>query len=629
MDKIEEPLKSDLKKELGSTAFQNFNEIIKLEEKFILSQVNLNKGIGSNKQLTENIFLMFVSLVTNIPLIIIGKPGSGKSLSAQLIYKEMKGKYSDSEFFKEFPSIMQSYFQGSHSTSTEEVEGIFQIAENRLDSLINKNNPLIQKRIKFKQRDFTIIFSFRLINTDDNNDNEIILFKFFENPLRGKNDIFLSFVLTKKEDKYQIKILNDKNEKIIENLLILKEKDYLVCISITQNLEKNMALYINSINSDLIPINDNTKNNEQNNKIKYDKYVIQFQNRHQVEMNIELGKKNFDGIIGDFFILNKNLTEKEISNVFSLNGYYPYIAENIEAKTDLINQFDNFYLIKKDLINYFQKKNYYCSLKILSETINYDYGTIKYKEGEKIETFVSNDALSMFIFGNGIDFLVFQLHNLFSIFDKKEINSNELYIFNLFLYQTLNLYYDAILIMNNYRNNKVRLNENDKFDYFFLSFLIIVHFYKNKNKYLKMNLEIFNLLLDFAIFCDDNNYQVQRNLIINILLDEDLFAQNEVIKESKILENLDFFIAHISREEECFDDQIFFKILNLQFILQSKIYDHKLYMKIIIALIFTKKESIIDNIFNYIINIKNEIILYHYLKAIFLNFQRNFNFIFI
>ena len=540
------------------------------------------------------------------------------NITTNILYNEIyKNGILDLNYYSNSISLLHSIINEEYSDKRDNIN--FRI---RQGFYIKKNNPLIQNRIKFKQRDFTIIFSFRLINTDDDNDNEIILFKFFENPLRGKNDIFLSFVLTKKEDKYQIKILNDKNEKIIENLLILKEKDYLVCISITQNLEKNMALYINSINSDLIPINDNTKNNEQNNKIKYDKYVIQFQNRHQVEMNIELGKKNFDGIIGDFFILNKNLTEEEISNVFSLNGYYPYIAENIEAKTDLINQFDNFYLIKKDLINYFQKKNYYCSLKILSETINYDYGTIKYKEQEKIETFVSNDTLSMFIFGNGIDFLVFQLHNLFSIFDKKEINSNELYIFNLFLYQTLNLYYDAILIMNNYRNNKVRLNENDKFDYFFLSFLIIVHFYKNKNKYLKMNLEIFNLLLDFAIFCDDNNYQVQRNLIINILLDEDLFAQNEVIKESKILENLDFFIAHISREEECFDDQIFFKILNLQFILQSKVYDHKLYMKIIIALIFTKKESIIDNIFNYIINIKNEIILYHYLKAIFLNFQR-------
>ena len=56
----------------------------------------------------------------------------------------------------------------------------------------------------------------------------------------------------------------------------MKEKDYLVCISITRNLEKNMALYINSINSELIPINDKTNNKEQNNKIKYDKYVIKY-----------------------------------------------------------------------------------------------------------------------------------------------------------------------------------------------------------------------------------------------------------------------------------------------------------------------------------------------------------------
>ena len=83
---------------------------------------------------------------------------------------------------------------------------------------IKKNNPLINNRIKFKQRDFTFIFSFSLINIDYDNDNKIILFQFFENPIRGKNDIFLSFVLTKKEDKSQIKILKYKNERIIENL---------------------------------------------------------------------------------------------------------------------------------------------------------------------------------------------------------------------------------------------------------------------------------------------------------------------------------------------------------------------------------------------------------------------------
>jgi hypothetical protein len=142
------------------------------------------------------------------------------------------------------------------------------------------------------------------------------------------------------------------------------------------------------------------------------------------------------------------------------------------------------------------------------------------------------------------------------------------------------------------------------------------------NQYLKMNLDIYNLLLDFAIICDDNNYKSQRDLILNILLDEDLFEQKEILKGSKILENLDFFIAHITCEEDCFDDEIFFKLLNLEFVLQSKEYDHKLYMKIIIALILVEKQSIIENIFKYIINIKAEDILYHYLKAIFINFQR-------
>ena len=67
-------------------------------------------------------------------MIIIGKPGSGKSLSSHLIYKSMKGKYSTNDFFKSYASIIQSYFQGSDSTLPEDVENIFKIAESRLKS---------------------------------------------------------------------------------------------------------------------------------------------------------------------------------------------------------------------------------------------------------------------------------------------------------------------------------------------------------------------------------------------------------------------------------------------------------------------------------------------------------------
>ena len=122
----------------GITQIQDFSQIIELEEDFIIDKVELDKGIGKSRSLKENLFLIFISLGTIIPLIIIGKPGSGKSLSSHLIYKSMKGKYSTNKFFKLYPSIIQSYFQGSKSATPEEVENIFKIAEGKLESFSKK-----------------------------------------------------------------------------------------------------------------------------------------------------------------------------------------------------------------------------------------------------------------------------------------------------------------------------------------------------------------------------------------------------------------------------------------------------------------------------------------------------------
>ena len=139
-------LRDDLQENYGINDFSefNFHDILSKEEDFILDNANPEKGIGKNDSLKENIFLLFTCLNTNIPLIIIGKPGSSKSLSAQLICKVMNGKYSSSEFFKLYPSIIQSYFQGSNSTTPGDVEGIFEIAKGRLDVFKkNKNSDEI------------------------------------------------------------------------------------------------------------------------------------------------------------------------------------------------------------------------------------------------------------------------------------------------------------------------------------------------------------------------------------------------------------------------------------------------------------------------------------------------------
>ena len=72
-----------------------------MEEEFLLKQVELDVGIGKNDLLKENLFLIFLSVVTKIPLIIVGKPGTGKSLSAQLIYNSMRGSLLKMNFLKD------------------------------------------------------------------------------------------------------------------------------------------------------------------------------------------------------------------------------------------------------------------------------------------------------------------------------------------------------------------------------------------------------------------------------------------------------------------------------------------------------------------------------------------------
>jgi MoxR-like ATPase len=111
-----------------------FSDFLKIEQDFLIEQIELDKGIGKNALLKENVFLLFLSIITNIPLIIIGKPGTGKSLSAQLIYKSMKGNYSKNPFFRNFPKIIQIYFQGSKSTKPEDVESLFEKAKQKYDN---------------------------------------------------------------------------------------------------------------------------------------------------------------------------------------------------------------------------------------------------------------------------------------------------------------------------------------------------------------------------------------------------------------------------------------------------------------------------------------------------------------
>ena len=99
---LEQINNDNLKKEISTRKppeeINKFSDFLKIEQEYLLNQIELDKGIGKNTLLKENVFLFFLSVITNIPLIIIGKPGSGKSLNAKLINKSMRGKYKKNRF---------------------------------------------------------------------------------------------------------------------------------------------------------------------------------------------------------------------------------------------------------------------------------------------------------------------------------------------------------------------------------------------------------------------------------------------------------------------------------------------------------------------------------------------------
>jgi hypothetical protein len=80
----------------------------------------------------ENLFATLVCLNNRIPILIIGNPGSSKSLSARMIGSNLKGENSESSFCKKFPAVNMFYFQGSESSTSEGVESIFTKAEEKM-----------------------------------------------------------------------------------------------------------------------------------------------------------------------------------------------------------------------------------------------------------------------------------------------------------------------------------------------------------------------------------------------------------------------------------------------------------------------------------------------------------------
>ena len=74
-------------------------------EEVLLDSMCLGENIARNAALRENVFMMAISIELKIPLFLVGKPGSSKSLAKAIINDSMRGKDSKSDLLKNFNAV--------------------------------------------------------------------------------------------------------------------------------------------------------------------------------------------------------------------------------------------------------------------------------------------------------------------------------------------------------------------------------------------------------------------------------------------------------------------------------------------------------------------------------------------
>ena len=131
----------ELSKKLGQFFKNNFLALPESVMKTITQKMSIEKntGIALNRALKENLFSIFICIINKIPLIIIGKPGTSKSLSFQILYNTMKGKYSENKFFENKGKLYRYYYQGSETSTSKGIEQLFSKALNAQNKNKDKN----------------------------------------------------------------------------------------------------------------------------------------------------------------------------------------------------------------------------------------------------------------------------------------------------------------------------------------------------------------------------------------------------------------------------------------------------------------------------------------------------------
>ena len=521
---------------------------------------------------------------------------------------------------------------------------------------IPKNKYIFFENIKPKSKikEISIIFSFKIIKIEI--DKIIDILEVFYNKKKSILKLYIN-------EKGFLSLEQSENIKLETEIKIQENFCYFLCATIFKGSEVNF--YMNG-----------------EDKIYYKKL-----NNFDLskEFSLALGKNNFFGVMGELLIINKSISNKKINHLFTLKEDYAnnlrkiyydfkmfpkriklkykigyYNSDDMIKSIEVFKQlgFEIIFEIHPNDILYSKSKNKYLDIDNKNYLVNKDIiinDTINSPKKPEIKTndfdINNNDILNVkenllnnkdlrlfkniskmhysydiFYQSNGIDFLTFQLYNIFS-----KINDNKL--LNFYLYETLSF---IMKLFSNYEKNfKYPTLETNKLEpemiSFFLALITCLSNKKGKKEKFYLDNKMILIFIEICEYFKENKLINEINLILSILLDIDFYKNKEYIFQYQQLFNLlkTELTENKNNNKNIINKDFLYKILILDFCFEKKEMKHKFLMEIISEFITFDERNRQENInlfvsihnefIKYFLSLKSEKKIYHYLKIIYIN----------
>ncbi|CAG8500146.1 9201_t:CDS:10 [Diversispora eburnea] len=126
-------LRTEFRKEMSkilNIPERAFKTIISKEQNDYIGRMQLPPNTAKNEALLENVLIMIVCILTKIPVFIVGRPGTSKSMAIRLISNNLRGSDSNDKYFKKLPQVLLIPHQGSSSSTSDGILKVFDKANN-------------------------------------------------------------------------------------------------------------------------------------------------------------------------------------------------------------------------------------------------------------------------------------------------------------------------------------------------------------------------------------------------------------------------------------------------------------------------------------------------------------------